>query len=97
MDEGSTLMEQDSTAVALAELRRICSSGEARAIREAADLHLAEIARDVGIPHSTLRGWENGEQRPNGERAVRYLRLLKRLHRAAGGPAWQDSHLARRA
>jgi DNA-binding transcriptional regulator YiaG len=77
----------ESTALELVEVRRLCAGGEARTIREAADLALAELARDVGVSQSTLSDWERGKQRPTGQRALRYLKLLRRL-RQSGRPAW---------
>jgi DNA-binding transcriptional regulator YiaG len=82
------LIDQDrnSTVLALTEVRRLCTTGEARAIREALELGVAELARDIGVSGSTLSEWERGIQRPTGERAVRYLRVLRQL--ASAGPAW---------
>lgn len=81
-------------ALLLAEARRLCGNGEARAIREAADLSLAELARDVGVSESTLSEWERGAQRPTGQRAIRYLAVLRDLHNATASPAWGRSEIA---
>jgi DNA-binding transcriptional regulator YiaG len=79
--------QEDGIALLLAEVRRLCTTGEARALREANDLALAELARDVGVSETTLSEWERGRQRPTGVRAVRYLGLLRQL-RTSAGPAW---------
>jgi DNA-binding transcriptional regulator YiaG len=79
--------EDRGIALLLADVRRLCATGEARALRECADLALAELARDIGVSESTLSEWERGNQRPTGLRAVRYLRLLRQL-RTTAGPAW---------
>jgi DNA-binding transcriptional regulator YiaG len=78
-------MEEPLT-VQLAEIREICASGEARAIREAANLTLGEIARDVDVAGVTILRWETCAARPTGQRAVRYLHLLRRLARRPRQP-----------
>jgi DNA-binding transcriptional regulator YiaG len=80
-------LNDENMAVSLAEIRRLCVSGEARAIRESVNVNLAEVARDINVAEATLSGWERGLHRPTGPRAVRYLRLLHQLRRAAS-PAW---------
>jgi transcriptional regulator with XRE-family HTH domain len=70
-----------STPIALAEVRDLCASGAARAIREAADLSLSEMALDVGVSAPTLSCWERGMQRPTGTRALGYRALLLKLAR----------------
>lgn len=64
---------------ALARVRALCRSGAAKAVRQANDLSLGEIAPEIGVSQSTIFRWENGERRPTGEAALRYLALLDRL------------------
>lgn len=66
--------------VALAEVRELCASGEAKRLRLAARLSLLETARGAGIEHpTTVLRWENGERSPHGAVAIRYRALLGRL------------------
>jgi len=61
----------------LAELRRLCVSGEARRIREASGLSQPEVAGVVGVVPSAISRWERGERRPSGRPALAYARLLE--------------------
>lgn len=63
----------------LARVRRLCASGSARAIREAAGLSLAEVAEPVGVSRQAVLRWELGQRRPRGEPAFRYLDVLEEL------------------
>ncbi|MFA9272558.1 MAG: helix-turn-helix transcriptional regulator [Baekduiaceae bacterium] len=54
-------------------------SGEARALRVAADLTLEEIASAVGVSRQALAGWEKGERRPGGNNARHYAAVLQEL------------------
>ena len=67
----------------LAEIRRLCSTGEARAIREAAGLRRAEFASALSITPNRLCHYELGLRAPSGDLALRYLRLLDDLRTAA--------------
>ena len=72
------------TAVVLAQVRDKIRSGEARSLRLAAPLSLAEAAADVGVTPGAIHAYENGQYLPRGEHALRYARLLcdlKRLER----------------
>ncbi len=60
----------------------MCITGEARTIREKANLSQAEISLDVGADPSAIGRWERGERLPRGEVALRYLRLLEKVRRA---------------
>lgn len=72
----------------LADVREAAESGEARRLRLAASLSLAEVARALGVSVPTVSRWETGERRPRGKAAIRYARLLEALGtREAGGPA----------
>jgi len=68
-------------ATALVRIRRLASTGAARAIRQDAGLSLGEMAQDVGVHRSTLFRWEAGLRRPRGPAAERYLALLEDLIR----------------
>ncbi len=69
-------------AAALARLRKLFSTGAAKAIREAADLSLAEGAAHAEIDKTTLWKWEQLRRRPRGgSTAQRYLELLDELSR----------------
>jgi DNA-binding transcriptional regulator YiaG len=70
-----------SDAKELARVRHLAETGAARAIREAADVSLAEAAAPVRVDRSTISKWERGLRRPRGEAAIRYLRLLEELAR----------------
>jgi len=69
-------------SIRLAELRSLCSSGRARAIRHDADLLLRDVAKDCGVNKSTIARWESGEARPTGSAALTYLEVLHRLEAA---------------
>jgi transcriptional regulator with XRE-family HTH domain len=55
------------------------STGAAKSIRLAAGVSLPEVARDVGVAHSTVYRWENNQNVPKGEAALRYAALLDEL------------------
>ncbi|MGH2681020.1 MAG: helix-turn-helix domain-containing protein [Actinomycetota bacterium] len=48
-------------------------------MREAAHLHLAEVAREVRVWPSTISRWERGHRVPRGEAALRWAAVLRRL------------------
>ncbi|MGH2749357.1 MAG: helix-turn-helix domain-containing protein [Actinomycetota bacterium] len=62
--------------VALAQVRTMVESGEARAIRMASTLSLARVAAAVGVSAVTVFRWEHAEHLPTGDAALRYLSLL---------------------
>ena len=62
--------------VQLSLLRGMVESGEARELRLRARLSLGEVAEAVGVSTSTIFRWENGQRRPHGAPALRYLKLL---------------------
>lgn len=70
------------TTVVLARVREQCRTGEAKAIRESADVSLSEVSTEVGTSPQCVSRWENGTRRPTGEAALRYAALLARLDRA---------------
>ncbi len=71
--------ENENSALALMRLRRMCESGEARAIRERSHLSQAEEADGVPCARATLAAWETCRRVPRGEAALRYFDLLLRL------------------
>ena len=71
--------ESLALAVTLARLRMLTASGEARRIREDANLSQPEAAEAVQVAQSTMSLWERGRRVPHGEPAVRYAALLDRL------------------
>jgi DNA-binding transcriptional regulator YiaG len=66
----------------LIRIRQMAETGEARRLREAANLSLRELAPDVLVDASTLARWETGECRPRGAAALRWERALRRLEQA---------------
>ena len=72
-----------ATPLALARVRDLCVSGAARQIRTQAALSLREVAGYLNVSIATLSEWELGTQRPTGDRAIRYGKLLSDL---AGRP-----------
>jgi DNA-binding transcriptional regulator YiaG len=79
-----------SVPLALAEIRALCASGDARSIRDRADLSLREMAAHLGVSIATLSCWERAAQRPTGDRALRYRQLLLELD---GRPAYKLARL----
>ena len=73
------IQESEPASVQLAELRHLCATGAARAIRQGANLMLTDLARDVAVSKSTIARWESGDVRPTGTAALSYLRILRRL------------------
>lgn len=67
------------TAKELVRVRRLASTGAARAIREDAGLSLAELANAAKVHKTTIFRWETGLRRPRGEAAQRYLAVLEEL------------------
>jgi transcriptional regulator with XRE-family HTH domain len=67
------------TATDISRLRLMCRDGTARQVREAADLSLSDIARDVGCTAASISRYETGLIRPGRRRAVAYLAVLDAL------------------
>jgi transcriptional regulator with XRE-family HTH domain len=63
----------------LARLRSLMSTGAAKSIRLGAGVSLPEVARDVGVSHSTIYRWENNLNEPKGDAALRYAEVLDEL------------------
>lgn len=83
-------MENTSTIVQLADIRRRCASGLARRVRVKSGLSLREIAAATAeragctVSASTVYRWESGDARPTGDRALAYLAVLDELQPARG-------------
>lgn len=73
-----------ATSPVLAEVRRLCRSGEAQRIRRKAEVSLAEVAADVGVTPTAVQRWETGLRFPRDAGAEKYLRVLRRLERVTG-------------
>lgn len=63
----------------LARVRRLIAEGEARRLREQAGVTLSEVAGASRVDTATVWRWENGQRRPRGDIALRYLKVLDRL------------------
>ena len=50
-----------------------------RALREAAGLSQAHVAKVLGVGHWEVSRYEGGSRAPRGDRAVAYAQLLSRL------------------
>lgn len=61
---------------------RHAREGTGRCIREQANVSQKLMAQAVGITVSGLWRWENGQRRPRGEAAVKWVEILDKLARA---------------
>ena len=50
----------------------------ARALREQAGLTQKDVAEVLGVSRAAICRYEKGDRTPRGERAVRYLEILRR-------------------
>jgi transcriptional regulator with XRE-family HTH domain len=53
-----------------------------RAIREAAGVSAARVAREIGVTRQAVTFWERGLRRPTGRFLVAYLEVLDMLREA---------------
>lgn len=67
----------------LTRVRRLASSGAARAIRIGAGASIREVAAVVGVSPATVLRWERGSRAPRGEKGVAYGRALDELTETA--------------
>ncbi|MFF1702572.1 helix-turn-helix domain-containing protein [Streptomyces sp. NPDC058252] len=67
----------------LAGVRAAVSSGEARQLREMAQLSIGEVAKACGVDQSTVWRWERGTRKPRGEAALAYGELIESLRKKA--------------
>lgn len=74
-------MAHTAQLLRLADVRAALSNGEARRLREAADLSISEIAHACGVDQSTVWRWERGTRKPRGEAALRYGQLIEDLRK----------------
>lgn len=63
----------------LSRVRSLMASGEARRIREAANLSQRDIAQALNVSVPTVSRWENGARYARGDHALAYLDLLEAL------------------
>ncbi len=61
---------------------RRAEDGSGRRIREKARLSMRLVAQNIGVAEATVSRWENGNRKPRGEAAIRWVRLLDQLERA---------------
>lgn len=59
--------------------RGLLSGDEARRIRTEAGVSLRAVAHEVGVQHTTIRDWENGRSRPQGERGAAWNALMREI------------------
>lgn len=81
----------------LVRVRAAVASGEARRLREAARLSLAEVASACGADQSTIWRWEQGKRVPRGELALAYGELLDELRDTPSGASENSGSAARGA
>ena len=60
-------------------VRRLASTGGARALRMGAGLSLREVADELGVSAAAVSRWERGLRRPGGRLALKWGRLLRSL------------------
>lgn len=81
-------MTEAQTGVSeLAELvraSRLPSTAERKRVRKAAGVSLQQVADALGVTAPTIHHWENGQDGPSKENAVKYRALLEQLAEAAG-------------
>lgn len=59
--------------------RELAREGQARRLRQQAELSLSEVGLAVGVSASTVCKWERARRRPTGAAALRYARLLESI------------------
>jgi DNA-binding transcriptional regulator YiaG len=74
-------MAQGLHILRLAQVRAAVSSGEARRLREEAQLSIGEVARACGVDQSTVWRWERGTRQPRGRPALALADLLEDLRK----------------
>lgn len=63
----------------VATVRQLCRSGEARRLREAHGLSLADVGLGVTAPPQAIWRWERGKNMPRRDACLRYGRVLAGL------------------
>lgn len=61
---------------------RRAEDGSGKTIRRDARLSLRLVAQSIGVAEATVCRWENGDRRPRGQAAIRWVQLLAKLERA---------------
>src|SRR5665213_2621051 len=77
-----TISLVDTRVRKLVQVRSLCRTGEARRIRQASQLSLADVSERPDVPAPTIHRWETGQRRPTGDGAIRYGALLDELRRS---------------
>jgi transcriptional regulator with XRE-family HTH domain len=72
-------MRLDGDLVAKALARRVCQSGDLRALRLEAGFTLEEVSRHLSVDSASLSRWERNVCQVKGERAVRLGELVASL------------------
>ncbi len=73
------LVAKSDSVLLLALTRRLVRAGEAKALRERADLSICDVARACATSPTTIWRYEKGDRVPHGETAERYANFLARL------------------
>lgn len=73
------MTETADDLLALSRLRAMTRAGTAKAVRTAAGLTIAEMARAADVSERSVYRWERGQSVPHGGAAHRYADLLDRL------------------
>lgn len=73
------MIETPDDLLVLSRLRAMAKAGTAKAVRTAAGLSTAEMARAAHISERSIYRWERGHTVPHGPAALRYARLLDQL------------------
>ncbi len=72
-------MTEDQRDLLLLTAARYARTGEGKRIRAQANVQQQDMARRVGITANGLYRWEQGQRRPHGDAAVRWVQQLSRL------------------
>lgn len=63
----------------IARVRRMTKDGDARRIRENAEVTQTELGSACGVSGAAIALWESGKRRPTGMAALRYAQALDEL------------------
>lgn len=81
-----TLVFVDEVSLAkIAAVRGWCWSGELRALRLSRSVSTRDLARVVGVGHTTALRWERGERRPDPDHALALYSALEALALVGSG------------
>lgn len=73
------LVAKSDSVLMIALMRRLVSAGEAKALRERAELSISDVARACATSPTTIWRYEKGDRVPHGETAARYANFLAQL------------------